>query len=145
MWHNQAILTEAEVVLRGHLGELKHLVAEIARFCRGNGLGDEVEFDLNLVLEEMFTNSVRHGGCAGLEDAARVRLELQDDGVHVEYADRGRPFDPLSAPAPDLESRLEDRQVGGLGVHLVRQVMRDLEYRREGEWNRTRMRRPGKG
>jgi serine/threonine-protein kinase RsbW len=105
-------------------------------------LGDAVEFDLNLVLEELFANAVNHGGCDGMEDAVQVRLQLLGDGVHVEYSDRGRPFDPLSAPEPDLDASLEDRKVGGLGVHLVRQIMRDLEYRRADGRNRITMRRP---
>jgi anti-sigma regulatory factor (Ser/Thr protein kinase) len=125
------------------LEELECLVAETVRFCREHSLGDEVEFELNLVLEELFTNSVRHGGCAGMENAVRVRLQLQQDGVRVEYSDRGEAFDPLNAPPPDVDSPLEQRQVGGLGIHLVRQIMRDLEYHREGEWNRITMRRPG--
>ncbi len=142
MWHNQAILTETEFVLHGRLGELVRLAAETARFCREHSLGDEVEFDLNLVLEELFTNSVNHGGCAGMENAVQVRLQLLNNAVQAEFADRGRPFDPLTAPEPDLQAGLEERSVGGLGVHLVRQIMRDLEYRRAGGWNRLTMRRP---
>jgi serine/threonine-protein kinase RsbW len=95
------------------------------------------------VLEELFTNSVRHGGCAGMENAVHIRLQLHDDGVRVEYSDRGAAFDPLSAPAPDLELPLADRPVGGLGIHLLRQIMRELVYRREDGWNRLAMRRPG--
>jgi anti-sigma regulatory factor (Ser/Thr protein kinase) len=143
VWHNQAILTDAEVVLHGRLGELGRLAAETARFCREHSLGDDVQFELNLALEELFTNSVRHGGCAGMENAVHVRLQLHDDGVRVEYSDRGMAFDPLSAPPPDLEAPLEERSAGGLGVHLMRQIMRDVEYRREGDWNRITMRRPG--
>src|SRR5579871_2440302 len=143
MWHNQAILTEAELVLHGDLGELQCLVAEITRFCRENALGDEVEFELNLVLEELFTNSVRHGGCAGMKNAVRVRLAKHTDGVHVEYFDHGAAFDPLTAPLPAIDRPIEERQVGCLGIHLVRQIMQDLEYHREGEWNRITMRRPG--
>jgi len=142
LWHNQAILTDTEFVLHGSVGELQRLAAETATFCREHSLGDEVEFDLNLVLEELFTNAVSHGECAGMEKAVQVRLQLLNDGVHVEYADRGRPFDPLTAPEPNLDASLEERRVGGLGVHLVRQIMRDLEYRRAGDWNRITMRRP---
>ena len=130
------------MVLHGRLGELQCLVAEIARFCREHSLGEEAEFELNLVLEELFTNSIRHGGCAGMENAVHVRLQLHNNGVHVEYSDRGMAFDPLSAPPPDLETRLEERPVGGLGIHLLRQIMREVAYRREGGWNRIAMRRP---
>jgi anti-sigma regulatory factor (Ser/Thr protein kinase) len=59
-----------DLVLNGNLRELERLTAETASFCRDRALGDDVEFDLNLVLEELFTNSVRHGGCDGMEGAA---------------------------------------------------------------------------
>ena len=130
------------MVLDGKLGELATLTAETARFCRQHSLGDEVEFDLNLVLEELFTNSVRHGGCAGMEAAAEVHFTMLRDGVGLEYADRGAPFDPRTAPAPDITAPLDERPIGGLGIHLVRQIMRDFEYHRLSGWNRLRMRRP---
>jgi len=139
MWQNQAILSAAELVLNGDLGELKRLAAETARFCRENSLGEDVELDLNLALEELFANAVKHGGCQGMNDAVEIRIGLRSDGVQVEYADRGRPFDPGLAPPPDLSVPLRDRQPGGFGVHLIRQVMQNIEYRRAGEWNRITM------
>jgi anti-sigma regulatory factor (Ser/Thr protein kinase) len=53
----------------------------------------------------------------------------------VEFCDRGLPFDPNTAPPPDLS------RIGGLGVHLVRNIMQDFQYQRAGEWNRITMRR----
>lgn len=136
LWHN------THLVLDGNLKELERLTGEAARFCRQHGLGGEVEFDLTLALEELFTNTLRHGGCAGVPRAAEVHLTMLPDGVQLEYADRGTPFAPPSAPAPDLAAPPEERPIGGLGVHLIRQIMRDFEYHRSGGWNRTRMRRP---
>jgi len=123
------------LALDGRLGELERLASEVERFCREQGLDDEVRFDLNLALEELFINALRHGGCLGMEHAAEVRLALEDDGVGVEFQDRGAAFDPASAPAPD------PARVGGLGLHLVRGIMQEIEYERAGEWNRIRMRR----
>jgi serine/threonine-protein kinase RsbW len=127
---------------QGNLGELARLTAETEQFCEQHSLAANVEFDLNLVLEELFVNSIRHGGCESLEGTAEFRLTLLPDGVSLEYADRGAPFDPTQARAPDLTAPLEQRPDGGLGIHLMRQVMRDIEYHRVGGWNRIRMRRP---
>lgn len=138
MWHNQAILYEFEFYLNGNLRELERLTAEIERFCAAHALGDEVMFDLNLAIEELFVNSVRHGGCDGMENAARVRLR-RARGVEVEYRDRGRPFNPTLADVPDIHAPLEERKDGGLGIHLVRQTMRELEYRRVDDWNEITM------
>jgi len=129
------------LVLNGDLGELERLAAATARFCRENSLGAEVEFDLNLALEELFANSVKHGGCQGMNGAVEIHLHRTGDGVRVEYADRGAPFDPGLVPPPDLTVPLQDRVPGGLGLHLVRQLMQTFEYRRANGWNRITMRR----
>jgi len=138
----KAIAGETEFMLDGDLHELRRLAASVDGFCHERGLADGVAFDLNLALEELFVNAVRHGGCDGMPNAARVRLQLREDGVAVEIADRGAPFDPTAAPAPDLETPLEERPSGGLGIHLVREIMRDVRYTRAGGWNRVTMRRP---
>jgi anti-sigma regulatory factor (Ser/Thr protein kinase) len=136
-----AILTGAEISLDGNLRELERLSVWIAEFCSANGLDSDVEFDLNLVLEELFTNSLRHGGCDGVPGAVQVRLEAVAGGVSVEYADRGSAFNPLELPDPDVSSPLMERRPGGLGVFMVRRVMRDLRYDRRGESNRITMTR----
>ena len=141
VWHNQAILSQADISLNGSLRELERLAAGVADFCAANALDDEADFQLNLVLEELFVNAVRHGGCEGMADAARVQLRNAPDGVTVEFRDRGRPFDPSGAPEADIHAPLAARQGGGLGIHLVREIMRDIYYVRDGEWNVTRMRR----
>jgi len=141
LWHNRAILGEATFALSGNLAELQRLSAEVARFCREQRLDNEVAFDLNLALEELFTNTVMHGGCQGMADAVHIRLERVGDGVRVEFCDRGRAFDPVSAPGPDLVSPLEERRAGGLGIHLVRKIMSDLRYQRSDEWNLITMRK----
>jgi anti-sigma regulatory factor (Ser/Thr protein kinase) len=136
--HNRAIPYAVEFSLYGKLSELERLAAEIDRFRAENSLSEDAGFQLNLVLEELFVNAVRHGGCEG-SDAARVSLHLEENGVHVRFLDRGRPFDLTRAPAADTASPLQDRQPGGLGIHLVRQMMRGLTYRRLGEWNQLDM------
>lgn len=137
--HNQQILYEADFFLNGNLGELGRLAAEIGRFRAAHSLSEEVEFDLNLALEELFVNAVRHGGCEGLENSAHVRMVCEGGSVAVEFNDRGRPFDLTQALEPDTLASLETRGAGGLGIHLVRSFMRDVEYRRTGEWNQVTM------
>jgi serine/threonine-protein kinase RsbW len=124
------------------LKELACLAAGVAEFCREHGLDREMELDLNLALEELFTNALRHGGCLGMEEAVSVRLRALPDAVGVEFRDHGGAFNPLLAAPPDLAVGLKERPAGGLGLHLLRSVMRDLSYRREGNWNLVAMRRP---
>jgi len=138
MWHNQAIPYDAEFFLNGDLRELDHLAEEVGRFCTTHSLGEDAIFELNLVLEELFVNSVRHGGCEGMDNAARVRMRVSD-AVEVEYQDRGRPFDPTQAPEPDIHAPIEERTSGGLGIHLMRKIMRKVEYARVDDRNQINM------
>jgi serine/threonine-protein kinase RsbW len=60
-----------------------------------------------------------------------MHLSQQGDLVSMEISDDGIPYDPLTAPPPDLESDLDDRPVGGLGVFLIRELMDSVSYRFE--------------
>ena len=130
------------MVLDGNLSELARLTAETERFCSQHSLGPDVEFDLHLVLEELFVNGLRHGGCEGVEGAAVFQFSLTPAGVVLEYADRGKEFDPTRVPERDTSEPIKQLPLGGLGIHLMRQMMRDIEYHRVDGWNRIRMRRP---
>jgi serine/threonine-protein kinase RsbW len=131
--------------LNGNPAELQRIAVEASRFCREHGLDAAAEFELNLVLEELFMNSVRYGGCDGMPLAVRIRLQVENGDLNIEYADRGRPFDPTGVAAPDLGVRVENRLIGGFGIHLVRQLMTAFAYAREGDWNCLTMRRPMQG
>jgi anti-sigma regulatory factor (Ser/Thr protein kinase) len=92
-------------------------------------------FRLTLVLEEIITNVISYGYDDGLEHQISVRLSLKDPNMKVEVEDDGRSFNPLEAPPPDMGKPLTEMQVGGLGIHLVREMMDELEYRRENHKN----------
>lgn len=96
-------------------------------------------FKVQLVLEEATLNAVTHGARSG-QGITEVRLSSDDEAVHIEIIDDGIPFDPLTeAPVPDIDGPVEDRRVGGLGVHLMREMMSDLSYERVGDRNCLRM------
>jgi len=134
---------ETDLCLSGDIHELERLAGEVERFCGEHSLPADLEFQLNLVLEELFVNAVRHGACEGLANAARVQMRVDHHrAVHVTFSDRGAPFDLTQAPEADIGAPLSERRAGGLGIHLVRQIMRDVSYSREGEWNVLTMQHP---
>jgi anti-sigma regulatory factor (Ser/Thr protein kinase) len=97
---------------------------------RQAGLPEETVLDLRLVAEELLTNVAAYGHEDGAEHWVRVELALAGDEVRLRFADDGRPFDPLAAPAPDLAAPLAERPIGGLGIHLVRSLVDHAEYAR---------------
>ncbi|MDE0222546.1 MAG: ATP-binding protein [Spirochaetaceae bacterium] len=93
-------------------------------------------FRMNLVLEEMTLNVMTHGREAGASEL-EVIVACEADTVTIEISDDGPLFDPLQdAPVPDTDAALDDRPVGGLGVHLVREMMDEVSYRYEDGRNR---------
>ena len=90
-------------------------------------------YQINLVIEEVGVNVVNYAYEGEAEGHAfDIFVASEAEAVTVEVTDDGRPFDPLKdAPPPDLESDVEDRPIGGLGVYFVRKMMDDVRYRRE--------------
>ena len=131
--------------LRNDLTELNRLTDFVEVFAEEIGLATTMLFELNLVLDELFTNIVSYGYADGAEHEITVRLSLvagdQRPEVVVEVEDDGQPFDPTAAAIPAFELTLEERSVGGLGIHLVRRLMDVIVYRREHDRNVLSMRK----
>ena len=100
----------------------------------------DFQFRMNLVLEEMTLNVMTHGRAGGARELEVVVI-CDADSVSIEIVDDGPRFDPLSeAPLPDTDAPLDQRPVGGLGVHLVREMMDEIDYRYEDGRNHLFMR-----
>ena len=122
-------------LLRNDLAELQRLNQLVTDFAEHHGLPSELVFRLTLVLEEIITNVISYGYEDEMEHEISVRLSWEDPDLKIEVEDDGRPFNPLEAPPPDMVKPLAERPVGGLGIHLVREMMDKLEYRRENDKN----------
>ena len=118
------------LLLRNDLSELKRMSEAVSAWCKGNGVSAAVEFHVNLALDEIVSNSIRYGWKDGGEHQLHVRLSHLANEIRVEVEDDAIPFNPLEVPAPDLDRPMDERLVGGLGIHLVRQVMDGLDYQR---------------
>ncbi len=111
--------------------ELERITAVVEDMGRRENWPSSLVFRVNLVLEEMGLNIMDNAFDGGLNEFD-ITLTSDPDSVTIEIIDDGRPFDPLNdAPPPDVKSALEDRPVGGLGIHFVRSMTDELVYRRE--------------
>ena len=94
---------------------------------------------LELALEEILVNICNHAytglDVAGDRRGFAVEVRSSPGRVVVEIVDSGRAFDPTSLVSPDTAAGLEERPIGGLGIHLVRTMVDGMEYRREGSRN----------
>jgi len=130
------------IELKNDLSEIKRMSQIVVEFCAINGLPPDILFALNLSIEEVLTNVISYGYEDNEEHQILVRMNIKEDEVWVEVEDDGRPFNPLEVDEPALDKSLEDRPIGGLGIHLVRNYMDGLEYRRNGDKNLLKLKKP---
>lgn len=111
------------------------MAGAVEEFGEQQDWSPEIVFKVNLVLEELVLNVMTHGSHEGLEEI-EVTVTSTEDLVSIRLSDNGLAFDPLTdAPEPEVTGSVEDRHVGGLGVHLVRTMMDNVRYRRENGRN----------
>lgn len=121
--------------------ELETLLPALAVFLEQNGVEPSVTYVVQLAVEELVLNVIKHGSRGETNRNIALRIDL-DDARHamLEVVDDGDAFDPRAVAEPDLEGMLHGTRVGGLGVHLVRSLVASLDYQRVDNRNRVRLR-----
>lgn len=123
------------LTLQGRLPEIGRASQFVADFCRSEGLDGAQERVLTLILEELITNTVKHGS-PPVDAPIHLDMARTTDDVVIGYRDFGIPFDPnTDAPAPNLADSITGRPPGGLGWPLIKHYCSSLEYSREGDCN----------
>lgn len=96
-------------------------------------------FKLRLCLDETLTNIASYAYDSPGADAGPpcVRLQLREDGprITLQISDNGKAFDPTAQASRSLDIDLDDAQVGGHGLRLMRHYLDDIRYHRQGNWN----------
>lgn len=116
--------------LANDLAELEPLMRALECFAEAAGLPPKAAYRLTLAVDEFVNNAVDYGYPDGRRGEIAVVIRHRDE-LEVELADDGDAFDPFTAPPPDLTGSIEERKIGGLGVHLVRTLATRFAYRRE--------------
>jgi len=123
------------ITLQNDLAELDRLNELVAEFGSEHGFTVEEEYAIYLCLEELFSNVVNYAWPEGGEHQVDVRLMVDDESLKIQIEDDGIPFNPTEFPEPDMNKPVHERQVGGLGIHLVRQNTDSIWYQRQDNKN----------
>jgi serine/threonine-protein kinase RsbW len=107
------------------LDEIRRFVAQQAQKC---GYKENEVFGIKMAVDEAFTNIINHAYQGECVEEIQCSCIENEKGFTVKMVDSGRPFDPASVPDPDLDSNLEERMMGGLGVHLMRSYMDEVHF-----------------
>ena len=135
MGENKTNSIQSVIELDSDVAELERLRVFIDTFCGAAFLSEETCYQLQIALEELVINVMNYGQCNPQKGAIRLSMRRQADEIVGVLSDRGISFNPLDAPAPDLTADVRDRQIGGLGIHLVRNLLQSLRYERSEGWN----------
>ena len=112
----------------GTLANLPHFLHFIDEVCARIDVDDETRYALRLAVEEVCTNLIVYGYRNRAAGPIQVAAHDQSDRVTLVICDRSPPFDPKDAPPPDTTSDIEHRKSGGLGWHLVKKLMDEIDY-----------------
>ena len=116
-----------KINLTKNISDLNMLVTKLEKFFEENNISS-ISMPMTLILEELFTNTITHGASDGREVFIEVNLGIDKDELIMTYKDNGMPFNVLDLPEPDLTASIENREVGGLGVHYVKTLTDSVEY-----------------
>jgi anti-sigma regulatory factor (Ser/Thr protein kinase) len=125
--------------LGSDLTEVDRVGRLIEEFGERTGLPPKLIYHFTLAFDELLTNTISYGFPDGMHEAITVSVTLDDESLVAEILDSGIAFNPLERDTPDITLSVEDRPIGGLGIHFVRTFMDKVEYCREDGRNRLTM------
>ena len=107
------------------LDEIRNFVAEVAH---EGGFTEKAIYSLQLAADEAASNIIEHAYQGVANASLQITCDMQDDELIITMRDSGKPFDPSSVKQPNLKADLSKRQIGGLGVYLMRKLMDEVRY-----------------
>jgi anti-sigma regulatory factor (Ser/Thr protein kinase) len=121
---------EKHLILKNEIAEISKLAIFIEELADELGLTPDLVFNLNLVLEEAISNVILYAYPKEEHQFISLKAVKKDNQLIFVLTDSGKEFDPTQAPDADITLSAEERQIGGLGIFLIRQIMNKVEYQR---------------
>ena len=122
---------KCNIVLEKGLEDLPLITEQIGQFFNEH---HNLINPINLLIEELYSNSIYYGKADNLK--VTISLELDREQLSISYKDNGIPYDPLvESDNPDTDLGVEERQIGGLGIHFVKNLTDSQSYKRDENCN----------
>ena len=116
--------------LKSDLSELDKLCQNLEAFGKKFGLSQKLIFEINLALDELFTNIISYGFQDEKEHIVKVTLIPENDQLCLCIEDDGKPFNPIEFETPEVSCSVEECKIGGLGIHIMKKLMDEVCYER---------------
>lgn len=134
-----AQLQERHLVLHNDIQQIPQLAKFVEAIAQEKQLSQSMAMGINLALEEAVSNVILYAYPKETDGLVDVEAYLRKSSLEFIIVDSGIPFDPTAAPEVNLDAPAEDRPIGGLGIHLVRELMDSVNYERKDNKNYLRM------
>ncbi|MCK5521403.1 MAG: SpoIIE family protein phosphatase, partial [Candidatus Marinimicrobia bacterium] len=129
------IINYFELEVTNDLPELQILTDKLEIFIADNHIDPSFNSHLNLVFDELLNNIISYGYNDSEIHIIIIKVELLKDRLKITISDDGTPFNPFTEKKPDTNLGMDERDIGGLGIHLVRSVMDKMDYKRQIDKN----------
>ena len=130
---------EKSIILANDLSEISRLYEFIEGLGEDFSLSPDIVFNLNLVLEEAVVNVINYAYPKEEHESIYLSARMHEGSIILVLTDTGKEFDPTAAPEADVTLSADERQIGGLGIFLIRQIMNKVEYQRINGQNVLRL------
>ena len=119
-----------ELRIKNQVSELEKVAQFVEEIGEELGLNMELQMNLNLVMEEMVSNVIFYAYPEGVD--AEIELLAKSDGKELTFvlSDQGKEFDPTAKEDADLDVNPADRELGGMGIFIVKNIMNKVTYQR---------------
>ena len=121
---------EKTIILANDISEISRLYEFIEELGSEFSLAPDIVFNLNLVLEEAVVNIINYAYPKEEHQSIYLSARLHEGSIILVLTDTGKEFDPTAAPEADVTLSADDRQIGGLGIFLIRQILNEVRYER---------------
>ena len=121
---------EKSIILSNDIAEISRLATFIEEVGEAFSLTPDVVFNLNLVIEEAVVNIINYAYPKEEHERIYLSAKLREGSIVLVLTDTGKEFDPTMAPEADITLSADEREIGGLGIFLIRQIMNEVKYER---------------
>lgn len=132
---NHEVAHKLEIKIGNQLNEIESAIEKMVEFVEKYNVPDEIQSKMSIVLDEFLNNTISYGYADEEEHVIEIHVEMQGDRLVIALVDDGIPFNPFEYATPDIEAAADERKIGGLGIHIARNLLEKVGYKRSGNKN----------
>lgn len=125
----------SSIKINADMKNIDNLISFLKKDMIKYSISEDKQFNAIMIAEEVFSNITQYAYKKNNIGKVLISTQMENNEYIITFCDKGKEYNLLNAPSPDLESSLKDRQIGGLGIYLIRKLSDNIFYKRAGNSN----------